>query len=127
MILENHEVDLPADILENNLSLRFVPSKRKSVAKIIVHICGNLDINNVEKLMQPIKTIISKYKEIELHLTNIEKIDLSVIQLLYYFIKMAQEKEIIVFIKAEIEKDKKLFLGKCGFLSMFENGKVVLN
>lgn len=70
------------------VKITVTPSLRKSVKKVKVTIEGKLNLYNANYLVGEIKPIISDFDIIDLKLENIEEIDLSAIQTLYYFREM---------------------------------------
>lgn len=85
---------------EFNEGLKFIvePSRRKSVKKAKIFIEGKLEVNNAEFLTEKIKEVITSYNIIDFKLRNIEDLDLSSIQILYYFTNVYNKgKKTIIF------------------------------
>ena len=80
-------LQIPEDIIEDDLKVSFSPSKRKTVKKIFINISGNFTIKHVESISDAMQLVINQYDQIALKLQDVEQIDLTAVQLLYNCLK----------------------------------------
>lgn len=115
-IIDNIETD--------NLKMEFVPSKRKKVKKIIINIEGNIGVSNIELIFEKLNQLKDEFTNVDIHLKRITQIDISGIQLLYFFIKQFEIENKSIFLNIDFTKEQKLFIGRLGYMGMLENGNV---
>lgn len=73
------------NISEKNYGIIITPSKRKKVKKTNVELSGDLSINNIESIDKKVRPILNNYDKIDLYLKDVDKYDLSTIQLLHTY------------------------------------------
>ena len=103
------------DFASESLKIAFKPSRRKTQKRIFIDIEGAMTINNVEVLYSKVNNVFSSFDHIELNMSNITEIDLTVIQL-FHTIRMsylALNKH--VYINAEFSREDRKLLNACGF------------
>lgn len=73
--------------VEEHQGIRIIiePSRRKKVKKVTVYLEGEIDIQNAEFLSNKIKEVIATFDIIDVKLREVEGLDLTAIQILYYF------------------------------------------
>ena len=100
---------------EEAIKITFIPSRRKTQKRILINIEGALTINNVDILYSKVNIVFDNYDFVEVTMTNITDIDLTVIQL-FHAIRVAywpQNK--FISINAEFSRDDRKLLNTCGF------------
>tara|TARA_B100000809_G_scaffold1942_1_gene2252 strand:- start:2992 stop:3495 length:504 start_codon:yes stop_codon:yes gene_type:complete len=101
------------DNFEEGIKFIIEPSRRKSVSKVKVFIEGKLGVYNAEYLTNKIKEVIVSYNVIDIKLRNIEDLDLSSIQILYYFANHYKDgKKIVLFHMEDLSINLKTLLVK---------------
>jgi len=105
------------DIEENNFSIKVIPSKRKKVKKTNIELSGDLSITNIEKINEQIKPVFGNYDLVDMYLTNVDKYDLSTIQLLYThtILHDTEDKSKMVKVIADLPIELKKLTQACGF------------
>jgi anti-anti-sigma regulatory factor len=89
------------------------PSRRKKVKKAIFFIEGVIDIQQAQFLTNKIKEAIVHFNLIEVKLRNVEDLDLSAIQIFYYFTTIYNQGEkTISFYMENLPIDLKTLLVK---------------
>jgi ABC-type transporter Mla MlaB component len=84
---EKKETVLSVNEKEEQKEVTFIvePSRRKSVKKATVIIEGKLNINTSAFIAQQIKAVLKDYDILDFKLQNIIEIDMTSIQVLYYY------------------------------------------
>jgi hypothetical protein len=103
------------NVEEETIKIIFTPSRRKTQKRILINIEGSLTINNVELLYSKVNVVFENYDFVEVTMTNVTDIDLTVIQL-FHAIRVAywpQNK--FISINAEFSREDRKLLNTCGF------------
>jgi hypothetical protein len=106
------------NIVNETLKMTFVPSRRKTQKRILINIEGVMNINNVDLLYSKVNVVFENYDFVEVTMTNITDIDLTVIQL-FHAIRVAylpQQKYITI--NSEFSRDDRKLLNICGFVEL---------
>ncbi len=111
------------DVETEDLKIVFTPSKRKTQRKILIAIEGNLTINNVELLYSKVNDVFENYDHVDITLTNVTDIDLTVVQLFHVIRVNYYPQNKFIYINAEFNKDDRKLLNTCGFTE-FQTQKV---
>ena len=105
--------------IENEtIKIIFIPSRRKTQKRILINIEGALNINNVDLLYSKVNVVFENYDFVEVTMTNVTEIDLTVIQL-FHAIRVAylpQNKYITI--NSEFSRDDRKLLNICGFVEL---------
>jgi hypothetical protein len=114
------------DIENDSIKIGFKPSKRKTQKRIFIDIEGDATIKNVELLYSKVNPVFEFFDHVEINMTNIKAVDLSVIQLFHairvnYF---PQDKHI--YLNADFAREDRKLLNTCGFTE-FQTQKVSQN
>ena len=103
------------DFESETLKIAFKPSRRKTQKRIFIEIEGAMTINNVEVLHSRVNDVFTSFDHVELNMSNITEIDLTVIQL-FHTIRMSYlSLGKHVYINAELSREDRKLLNACGF------------
>lgn len=109
----------PAIVYENvetdSLKIIFTPSRRKTQKRILINIEGALTINNVDVLYSKVNVVFDNYDFVEVTMTNVTDIDLTVIQLFHAIRVSYWSQKKYISINAEFSRDDRKLLNTCGF------------
>lgn len=86
----------------------------KNPAIAAIYLEGTLDINQAEIIRQAFLSILKKFSEVNITIRNIEKIDISFIQIFHAFLISAKKKDLLVQQNWELEGDLKELLLHAG-------------
>ncbi len=103
------------DIVNEDISIKFTPSRRKTQKKILITIEGNLTISNVELLHKQVDQVFASFDHVDITLTNVTEIDLTVIQLFHTIRVNYYPQNKFIYINAEFSKEDRKLLNLCGF------------
>ena len=106
------------DFENETIKIFFIPSRRKTQKRILINIEGALNINNVDLLYSKVNVVFEYYDFVEVTMTNVTEIDLTVIQL-FHAIRVAylpQQKYITI--NSEFSRDDRKLLNLCGFVEL---------
>lgn len=98
-----------------NASLIVEPSKRKKIRKTKVIMEGDLNINNVDGFIQQIKPLFDDYDFIDFSMREANSLDLSYLQMLYYFQNHFVKKGKTVTIDADLTPEFRKIIINNGF------------
>ncbi|MEQ9403810.1 MAG: hypothetical protein RIM99_09510 [Cyclobacteriaceae bacterium] len=101
------------------------PSKRKKIRKTKVIMEGELTINNVDTFMELINPIFKDYDFVDFFLREVTSLDLSHIQMLYYYQNHHIKKGKTVTIDADLKSDLKKIIVSAGFKELMFIPKLV--
>lgn len=111
--------DLPLIVYESvetdSLKMIFTPSRRKTQKRILINIEGALTINNVEVLYSKVNVVFDNYDFVEVTMSNVSEIDLTVIQLFHAIRVSYWSQKKYISINAEFSRDDRKLLNTCGF------------
>ena len=107
IVYENVETD--------SLKIIFTPSRRKTQKRILINIEGALTINNVDVLYSKVNVVFDNYDFVEVTMTNVTDIDLTVIQLFHAIRVSYWSQKKYISINAEFSRDDRKLLNTCGF------------
>lgn len=103
------------DVESETLKIVFKPSRRKTQKRIFIEIEGAMTINNVEVLHSKVNEVFENFDHVELNMSNITEIDLTVIQLFHTIRMTYLSMNKFVYINAEFSKNDRKLLNACGF------------
>ncbi len=103
------------DVDEETIKIVFTPSRRKTQKRILISIEGNLTIRNVELLYSKVNAVFENYDFVEVTLTNVTEIDLSVVQLFHTIRVTYYPQQKFIAINAEFSRNDRKLLNTCGF------------
>lgn len=116
---ENSENVDPAisyeDVLLEDLTLMFKPSRRKTQRRMIINLEGNLTIKHVDLLYSKVHSVFENYDIAEINLTNITDIDITVIQLFHAIRVHFFPMDKFITIQADLSREDRKLLNTCGF------------
>ncbi len=103
------------DVVLDDLTLNFKPSRRKTQRRMIIAIEGNLTIKHVELLYSKVHSVFENYDIAEINLTNITDIDITVIQLFHAIRVHFYPLNKFIAIQADLSREDRKLLNTCGF------------
>lgn len=116
---ENKESSEPStiytDVVLEDLTLNFKPSRRKTQRRMIISLEGNLTIKHVELLYSKVHSVFENYDIAEINLTNITDIDITVIQLFHAIRVHFYPLNKFITIQADLSREDRKLLNTCGF------------
>jgi ABC-type transporter Mla MlaB component len=116
---ENTESSEPStiytDVVLEDLTLNFKPSRRKTQRRMIISLEGNLTIKHVELLYSKVHSVFENYDIAEINLTNISDIDITVIQLFHAIRVHFYPLNKFIAIQADLSREDRKLLNTCGF------------
>jgi len=113
---ENSEqVAIYEDVLLEDLTLLFKPSRRKTQRRMIINLEGSLTIKHVDLLYSKVHSVFENYDIAEINLTNITDIDITVIQLFHAIRVHFFPLDKFITIQAELSREDRKLLNTCGF------------
>jgi hypothetical protein len=114
------------DVETETLKIIFKPSKRKTQKRIFIEIEGAMTINNVEVLYSKVNEVFTSFDHVELNMSNISEIDLTVIQLFHTIRMSYYSLNKFVYINADLSRETRKLLNACGFTE-FQTQKIASN
>jgi anti-anti-sigma regulatory factor len=103
-----------------DVSIKIKQLGRKEDKSVEVSIEGDFSINHIEKLKDKLLEVLDKYNEVEIHMQNLETLDLAAIQLLHS-LKISAGNEKKVRFHVTLSDSLKLLIERAGFSGMFIN------
>lgn len=103
------------DVVLEDLTLTFKPSRRKTQRRMIITLEGNLTIKHVELLYSKVHSVFENYDIAEINLTNISDIDITVIQLFHAIRVHFYPLHKFITIQADLSREDRKLLNTCGF------------
>ena len=103
------------DVLLEDLTLMFKPSRRKTQRRMIINLEGNLTIKHVDLLYSKVHSVFENYDIAEINLTNITDIDITVIQLFHAIRVHFFPMDKFITIQADLSREDRKLLNTCGF------------
>lgn len=103
------------DVVLEDLTLNFKPSRRKTQRRMIISLEGNLTIKHVELLYSKVHSVFENYDIAEINLTNISDIDITVIQLFHAIRVHFYPLNKFITIQADLSREDRKLLNTCGF------------
>ena len=103
------------DVVLEDLTLTFKPSRRKTQRRMIISLEGNLTIKHVELLYSKVHSVFENYDIAEINLTNISDIDITVIQLFHAIRVHFYPLNKFITIQADLSREDRKLLNTCGF------------
>lgn len=103
------------DVVLEDLTLNFKPSRRKTQRRMIISLEGNLTIKHVELLYSKVHSVFENYDIAEINLTNISDIDITVIQLFHAIRVHFYPLNKFIAIQADLSREDRKLLNTCGF------------
>ena len=106
------------DFENETIKIIFIPSRRKTQKRILINIEGALNINNVDLLYSKVNVVFKNYDFVEVTMTNITEIDLTVIQLFHAIRVSYLPQKKYITINSEFSRDDRKLLNICGFVEL---------
>ena len=106
------------DFENETIKIIFIPSRRKTQKRILINIEGALNINNVDLLYSKVNVVFENYDFVEVTMTNITEIDLTVIQLFHAIRVSYLPQKKYITINSEFSRDDRKLLNICGFVEL---------
>lgn len=113
--------DVITDLVREDLSICFTPSKRKKVSKVFISIEGSLVIDAIDEVKESLLPAIKHYEMLAVSLSNISKIDVAGIQLLHYLSGVDNQ----VTIDSNLGDDHRRLISISGFSEFLHKPKLV--
>ncbi len=101
---------------DSSISIKLIPSRRKTVRKTKLIIEGSISLPEAEILKDCLQTTFKDYDIIDIQLINITHIDIIPIQLFKMFINFYTDKK--VKIDSDVPFDMKIIIERAGFGSL---------
>lgn len=99
------------------------PSRRKKVKQTRVFLSGNLTVDNCEAFKQAIDPLFNNYEVVDFYLKEVDTLDVTCIQLLYYYQhKYHEEKKVTV--DSELSGDLFSIIQTVGFDNFLKKPKL---
>ncbi len=98
---------------DSTISIKLIPSRRKTVRKTKLIIEGSLSLLEAEILKDGLQTTFTDYDIIDIQLINITHLDILPIQLFKIFINFYTDKK--VKIDSDVPFDMKIIIERAGF------------
>jgi SepF-like predicted cell division protein (DUF552 family) len=99
----------------NSKHVSITPFGKKSEKKARMTIAKELTIYTVLEIKEHFMEALNEFNEINVHIHDVENLDLSFIQLIESLRKTAEEYEIKVSISAELSDETKTLVDNAGF------------
>lgn len=96
------------------VNLIFTPSKRKKTKKINIVIEGVFSLSTTKYVRENILPVLHEFEIIDISLKNIQQIDLSALQLLYYMQQNSIENKKQISFDAELSNEDRSLLFNAG-------------
>ncbi len=106
------------NVENETIKIIFIPSRRKTQKRILINIEGALNINNVDLLYSKVNVVFENYDFVEVTMTNITEIDLTVIQLFHAIRVSYLPQKKYITINSEFSRDDRKLLNICGFVEL---------
>lgn len=103
------------------LPYKVTSSSENGVKKAIIHLSENLTLDEVAAIKLLLLQNFDKYQGFEVKLSDVENIDLGVVQLLYSFKWTAERKSKTVQFNISLADEHKLLLERSGFIEFVNN------
>ncbi|VAW28542.1 hypothetical protein MNBD_BACTEROID06-1247 [hydrothermal vent metagenome] len=101
---------------DSTISIKLIPSRRKTVRKTKLIIEGSISLPEAEILKDCLQTTFKDYDIIDIQLINITHVDIIPIQLFKMFINFYTDKK--VKIDSDVPFDMKIIIERAGFGSL---------
>ena len=112
------------DVVTDSIKISFKPSRRKTQKRIFIDIEGNATIKNAELLYSNVKAVFDHFDHVEINMTNIKEVDLSVIQLFHVIRVNYYSQNKFIYLNADFAREDRKLLNVCGFTE-FQTQKTV--
>lgn len=100
---------------------RVTSSTDEGAKKAIIHLSENLTLDEVAAIKLLMLQNFDKYQSFEIKLSNVENIDLGIVQLLYSFKWTAERKSKAVKFNISLADEHKMLLERSGFTELVNN------
>ncbi|MDH5599315.1 MAG: hypothetical protein OEY34_09325 [Cyclobacteriaceae bacterium] len=108
---------------DTNFRVEIIPSKRKSVKKTKIELSGELTVSNSVKINNGIKNVFKDFNIFSIVLKEVDALDLSILQLLYFYKNLYEKEGKEVKISAELTNDLKELITVNGFSNLLFSSK----
>lgn len=123
---EKSETFIKQDIETETIKIVFKPSRRKTQKRIFIDIEGEATIKNADLLYSNVNDVFEHFDHIEINMSNIKKVDLSVIQLFHMIRVNYFPQNKFIYLNADFNREDRKLLTICGFTE-FQTQKVAQN
>ena len=114
------------DVETDSIKISFKPSRRKTQKRIFIDIEGDATIKNAELLYSNVNAVFAHFDHVEINMSNISAVDLSVIQLFHVIRVNYFTQDKFIYLNADFTRSDRKLLNTCGFTE-FQTQKVVQN
>lgn len=114
------------DVATDSVKISFRPSRRKTQKRIFIDIEGDATIKNAELLYSNVNGVFAHFDHVEINMSNISAVDLSVIQLFHVIRVNYFTQDKFIYLNADFTRSDRKLLNTCGFTE-FQTQKVVQN
>jgi len=108
---------------DKSFHVEIIPSKRKAVKKTKIELSGELTISNSVKINKGIKDVFKDYNIFSIVLKDVDALDLSILQLLYFYKTLCENEGKEVKISAELTNEIKELITVNGFSNLLFSSK----
>ena len=116
---------LPPEIEIKDAVIHLKPSRRKKIRKTKVLLEGSLTINNVNQFKEEVTPLFDSYDYVDFQLKNIDRLDLSYIQMLFHLKQFYGNRNKSVTIDSELSGEIKKVVVQSGFEDLMFLPKLV--
>ncbi len=106
---------------EQKVPNKVTSTSENGVKKAIIHLSGNLTLDEVSAVKLLMLQNFDKYQNFEIKISDVENIDLGIVQLLYSFKWTAERKSKTVQFKISLAEEHMMLLGRSGFSELVTN------
>lgn len=103
------------------LPYKVTSSSENGVKKAVIHLSENLTLDEVAAVKLLFLQNFDKYQGFEVKLSDVENIDLGIVQLLYSFKWTAERKSKTVQFNISLTDEHKMLLERSGFIEFVNN------
>jgi MFS superfamily sulfate permease-like transporter len=94
--------------------------ENKKEKKVFITLKGNLNIANINGIHDEFRNAVKGKKKVNIHTTEVDDIDLTMIQYLKVFELSAEKEKVEVKIDFNLNDDNSTLLEKAGLLNLFK-------
>jgi ABC-type transporter Mla MlaB component len=110
----------PDNVEMENISIKFIPSKRKKTRKVAVVLKGEMTINTALVIQNSVAELLPNFDVIDFSFSEITQIDLAAIQLIDLINKAGREDEKKLVFSFDLRADDRMMVQQAGFGKMLQ-------